>query len=63
MAQQDGSTTTTQGQPVPQTGDLKDNEVILVNQDMINNGEIVTSTAALDRDVIDNSRGATVAEW
>ena len=55
MAQQDGSTTTTRGQPVPQTEDLEDNEVILASQDMINNGEIVTSTAALDSDVIDNS--------
>ena len=55
MAQQDGSTTTTRGQPVPQTGDHEDNEVNLVNQDVIHNGEIVTSTAALDRDVIDNS--------
>ena len=55
MAQQDGSTTTTRGQPVPQTEDLEDNEVILASQDMINNGEIVTSTAALDSDVINNS--------
>ena len=55
MAQQDGSTTTTRGQPVPQTKDLEDNEVILASQDMINNGEIVTSTAALDSDVIHNS--------
>ena len=54
MAQQDGSTTTTRGQPVPQTGDHEDYEVNLVNQDIINSGEIVTSTAALDRDVINN---------
>ena len=47
--------TTTRGQPVPQTGDHEDNEVNLVNQDIINNGEIVITIAALDRDVINNS--------
>ena len=55
MAQQDGSTATTRGQPAPQTEDHEDNEVNLVNQDIINSGDIVTSTAALDRDVINNS--------
>ena len=40
---------------VPQTGDHEDNEVNLVNQDIINSGEIVTSTAALDSDVINSS--------
>ena len=55
MAQQAGSTTTAPGQPGTQTGNLGENEVILINQDVINNGEIVTSTAALDRDDINNS--------
>ena len=55
MAQQDGSTTTTREQPVPQTEDLEDNEVILVNQDTIHHGEIVTRNAALARDVINNT--------
>ena len=55
MAQQNGSTSTAPGQPGIQTSDLGDNEAVLVNQDMINNGEIVTSTAALDSDVINNS--------
>ena len=55
MAQQDGSTTTTRGQPVPQTEDLEDDEVNLVNLDIINSGEIVTRNAALARDVINNS--------
>ena len=55
MAQQDVSTTTTRGQPVPQTEDLEDDEVILVNQDTIHHGEIVTRNAALARDVINSS--------
>ena len=55
MAQQDGSTTTAPGQTGTQTGALIDNEFVLVNQDMINNGEIVTSNAAFDSDVINNS--------
>ena len=55
MAQQDRSTTTAPGQPGTQTGNLGDNEVILASQDMINNGEIVTSTAVFDSDVINNS--------
>ena len=55
MAQQNGSTTTAPGQPGTQTSDLGDNEAVLVNQDMINNGAIVTSTAALDSDIINNS--------
>ena len=41
MAQQDRSTTTAPGQPGTQTSHLRDNEAVLVNQDMINNGEIV----------------------
>ena len=55
MAQQNRSTTTAPGKPGTETGDLGDNEVILASQAMINNGEIVTNTAALDRDVINNS--------
>ena len=55
MAQQDGSMATTRGQPAPQTEDHEDNELNLVNQDIINSGDIVTSTADLDRDVINNS--------
>ena len=55
MAQQNGSMTTAPGQPGTQTSDLGDNEAVLVNQDMINNGEMVTSSAALDSDVINNS--------
>ena len=57
MAQPDGNTTTAPGQPGTQTGDLGENKVNLINQGMINNGENVTSTAALDRDVINNSNG------
>ena len=34
---------------------LLDNEVVLVNQDMINNGENVTNNAARDNDVVNNS--------
>ena len=55
MAQQDGSTATTRGQPAPQTEDLEDDEVNLFNLDINNSGEIVTSTATLDSDVINNS--------
>ena len=55
MAQQDGSTTTPPGQPGTQTGDFRDHEAVLVNHDMINNGANVTSNAALDSDVINNS--------
>ena len=65
MAQQNGSTTTAPGQPGTQTSDLRDNEAVLVNQDMINNGEIVTSTAALASDVINNSNAmdSTAADF
>ena len=55
MAQQDGSTATTRGQPALQTEDLEDDEVNLLNLDINNSGEIVTSTATLDSDVINNS--------
>ena len=46
MAQQNRSTTTAPGQTGTQTGDLGDNEAVLVNQDMINNSNVMDNTAA-----------------